>query len=73
MAVTVFKTFSAGETLTASDLNSSFTKFTDNGEDFSTPATKAHDMDGNEFILDSDADTSMTADSDDIVHFRMQG
>ena len=72
MAVTVFKTFSSGEVLTASDLNSSLTQFTTNGEDFGTPATKAHDMNGFEFILDADADTSITADTDDVIHFRLQ-
>ena len=73
MAVTVFKTFISNEVLTASDLNSSLTRFTDNGEDFGTPATKAHDMNGFEFILDADADTSFTADSDDVIDVRIGG
>ena len=67
MAVTVFKTFSAGEILTASDLNSSFTQITTNGEDLGWPATKAKDLDGNELILDADADT------DDRIDFKLQG
>ena len=44
MAVSVFKTFTAGEVLTASDLNSSFTQITDGGEDLAWPATKAKDF-----------------------------
>ena len=73
MSVSVFKTFSAGEILTASDLNSSLTQITSNGEDLGWPATKAKDLDGNELILDGDADTSWTADTDDIIHGRLQG
>ena len=30
-------------------------------------STGAHDLDGNEFILDADADTSITADTDDQI------
>ncbi len=73
MAVTVFKTFSAGEILTASDLNSSFSKIVDNGEDLAWPATKAKDLNGQEFILDADADSSITADTDDRIDFKLQG
>lgn len=40
MAVSVFKTFSAGEVLTAADLNSSFTQITNNGTDVAFPLTK---------------------------------
>jgi len=54
-------------------LNSSFTKITDNGEDLAWPATKAKDLNGNELILDTDADTSITADTDDRIDFRVQG
>ena len=31
------------------------------------------DMNGTELILDADADTSITADTDDIIHFRLGG
>lgn len=44
-----------------------------NGEDLGWPATKAKDLDGNELILDSDADTSITADSDDVIDIRIGG
>ena len=30
-------------------------------------------MDGNELILDADADTSITADTDDIIDFKISG
>ena len=73
MAVSVFKTFSPGEILTASDLNSSLTQITGNGEDLGWPATKAKDLNGFELIFDADADTSITADTDDRIDFRIGG
>lgn len=73
MAVSPFKTFSAGEVLTAADLNSSFTQITDNGEDLGWPATKAKDLDGQELILDADADTSIHASTDDELDFKIGG
>ena len=36
-------------------------------------STGAHDLDGNEFILDADADTSITADSDDQIDIKIAG
>ena len=44
MAVSVFKTWTAGEVLSAADLKSSFTQITSNGEDLAWPATKAKDF-----------------------------
>ena len=73
MAVSPFKTFSAGEVLTASDLNSSFSQVFNNGEDLGWPATKAKDLNGQELILDADADTSITADTDDQIDFKLGG
>ena len=73
MAVTPFKTFVAGEVLTASDLNSSFLQITDNGEDLGWPATKAKDLDGQSLLLDGDADTHITADTDDQIDFAVGG
>lgn len=73
MAVSVFKTFVSGEILTAADLNSSFTQITGNGEDLGWPATKAKDLDGQELILDSDGDTSFTADTDDEIDVKIGG
>ncbi len=73
MAVVVYKTFSAGEVLTAADLNNSFTRIIDNQGSLGWPATGSKDMDGYEFILDADADTSITADTDDQIDFRLSG
>lgn len=73
MAISVFKTFSPGEILTASDLNSSFTQITDNGEDLAWPATKAKDFNGQELILDANGNTSITADTDDQIDIRIAG
>lgn len=59
--------------MTAADLNASFLQITDNGEDLGWPATQAKDFDGQELILDSDGDTSITADTDDQVDFKLGG
>ena len=61
------------ETLTASDLNAEFNNVLNNGEDLGWPATKAKDLNGQELILDSDADTSITASTDDLIDFRIGG
>ena len=73
MSVSPFKTFSAGEVLTASDLNSSFSQVFDNGEDLGWPATRAKDFDGFELILDLDGDTSITSDTDDQIDVKVGG
>lgn len=73
MAVSRSKIWIAGEILSASDLNSEINNILDNGEDLGFPATKAKDLDGQELILDSDADTSITADTDDQIDFRVGG
>lgn len=73
MAITPFKTWISGEVLTASDLNSSFSHITSNAASLISPLTAALDMNGLELILDADADTSITADTDDIIHFKLQG
>lgn len=73
MAVTPFKTFVSGEVLTASDLNSSITTITSGGMSLISPATTSLDMDGFEFILDADADSSIHADTDDQFDFKLSG
>lgn len=73
MAISRAKTWSAGEVLTASDLNSEFNNILNNGVDLWSPATKAGDMNGFELILDGDGDTSVTADTDDRIDFRLGG
>ncbi len=61
------------ETLTASDLNAEFNNILNNGEDLAWPATKAKDFNGKELVLDADADTSITADTDDQIDFKIGG
>lgn len=73
MAVGRVKTWIAGEVLTASDLNAEFNNILNNASDLANPLTKALDMNGFELILDTDADTSITADTDDRVDFRIAG
>jgi len=73
MALSRVKTWSAGEVLTASDLNSEFNNVLNNALSLVSPFTGTIDLNGNEFILDSDADSSITADTDDRVDFRLGG
>ena len=73
MAVTPYKTFASGEILTASDLNSSFTQITSGGADVVFPALELIDLDGFELVFDADADTSITADTDDQLDFKLSG
>lgn len=73
MAVSPYKTFIAGEVLTASDLNASFSQIFDNAASLAWPATTSRDFDGNALILDADQDTSITADTDDQIDFRVGG
>lgn len=63
--------WSAGEVLLASDLNSEFNSILDNPVSLWSPAAASADMNGYELILDADADTSITADTDDRVDFRL--
>lgn len=73
MAVSRSKTWIAGEVLTASDLNSEFNNILNNGEDLGWPATKAKDFDGQQLILDADADSDFTADTDDRLDLALAG
>lgn len=73
MAVSASKTWTAGEVLSASDLNSEFLNIYNNGEDLGWPATKAKDLDGQQVTLDSDGDTSMTAGTDDRIDLALAG
>lgn len=73
MAISPFKTWSAGEVLTAADLNSSFTQITGNALSLISPLTGTLDADGNKIILDADQDTSITADTDDQIDFEIGG
>jgi hypothetical protein len=73
MALAVYKTYSSGEILLASDLNSSFSTIHDNAISLISPITGTLDLNGNEFILDVDGDTSLTADTDDRADMRLGG
>ena len=61
------------EILTAADLNAEFNNILNNATSLISPATAAWDMDGKELILDADADTSITADTDDQIDFKAGG
>lgn len=73
MPLTAYKTWIDGEVVTAADLNASFDQVFNNQQSIGTPRTAAIDMDGQELILDGDADSSITADTDDRIDFKMQG
>lgn len=72
MSVSRVKTWGV-EVLTHSDLNTEFNNILTNGEDLGWPATKAKDLDGNELVLDSNGDTSITADTDDQIDVKIGG
>jgi len=73
MSLSRVKTWSAGEVLTAADLNAEFNNILNNPVDLWSPAAKAVDMNGFEVILDADADTSITSDTDDQVDLKVGG
>ena len=73
MAVAPYKTYIAGEVLTAADLVNSFLQIHNNGDDLASPATKAHDMNGFQLILDADADTGIRASTDDRIDLMLGG
>lgn len=73
MAVSRVKNWAALEVLTADDLNAEFNNILNNGEDVPFPRTESADFDGQELILDQDADTSITADTDDQIDFKIGG
>ena len=60
----------AGETLTAADQNAEFQNIIDNARSLISPLTGSLDMAGNEIIMDSNGNSSMTADTDDRADFR---
>lgn len=73
MALARVKTWSSGEVLTASDLNAEYNNIINNARDLISPLTASLDMNGFEVILDADADTSITADTDDRLDVRLGG
>lgn len=73
MAISRVKTWNNGDTLTAADLNAEFNNIIDNPLSLISPLTGALDMNGQEFILDADGDSSITADTDDQIDFKIGG
>lgn len=72
MAISPYKTWSAGEILTAADLNASFSHITSNGQDLGWPATQAKDLDGFALTLDSDGDSQLQVLTDDVLTLTLQ-
>ena len=72
MALARIKTW-ISEILTAADLNAEFNNILNNAISLISPLTGALDCDGKEVILDADADTSITADTDDQIDFKLNG
>jgi hypothetical protein len=73
MALSRVKTWSSGETLTASDLNAEFNNILNNPVSLLSPLTGALDLNGQELIFDADADTSITVSDDDVFDFKIGG
>ena len=73
MALSATKTWVAGEVLFASELNSEFSTIYTGGEDLSTPATKAHDMNGFELTLDGAGNSGILSDTANRIDLKLQG
>lgn len=73
MSISPYKTWVAGEVLTAADLNASFLQIINNARSLISPLTASLDMDGFELVMDADADSSITADTDDQIDVRVGG
>lgn len=71
MAISRLKTWIAAERLNAADLNGEINNIINNPVDLWSPAAKAADMNGFELIMDADADSSLTADTDDRLDVRL--
>jgi hypothetical protein len=73
VALARVKVWNDGEILYASDLNVEFNNILGNPVSLVSPVTAAFDMNGFELILDADADTSITASTDDQIDFKING
>ena len=73
MAINRLKVWEDGQVLTHTEQNNEFNNILDNPIDLWSPAAKSADMNGQELILDADADTSFTSDSDDVIDVRIGG
>jgi len=72
MAKVRTKSWIASEILTAADLNAEFDALLSSPIDLISPATAALDMDGQEIIMDADQDSSLTVDTDDVLHVKLK-
>lgn len=73
MSIAPYKTFVAGEVLTAADLNASFTQITNAGISLVSPLTSNLDFNGNSIILDADGDSYINVATDDIFLIHLNG
>lgn len=73
MAITRVKTWSAGEVLTANDLNNEFNNLANTALTEPFVATQQVDLNGQLLILDADADTLLDASTDDVVDVTIAG
>lgn len=73
MAISLPYTANDGEVPSGANFMANFNTLVNNGIDLWSPATKAIDMNGFEIILDADADSSITADTDDQIDFKSGG
>lgn len=74
MALSRVKTWSAGEVLTASDLNAEFNNVLSNAITLISPLTGTLDADGQQIVLDADADTGIDAGTvDDRIDLQLGG
>lgn len=61
------------EVLTASDLNAEFNNILNNALSLISPLSGTLDANGNEIVLDADADSSITVDTDDRLDVKLSG
>lgn len=72
MALAALKTW-VKEKLTFDDLNAEFSHIRNNALSLISPLTSALDFNGKVLILDADADTTITADTDDQIDIEIAG
>jgi hypothetical protein len=72
MSLSRIREWASLDILFASDLNAEFLNIYTGGESLAWPATTSKDLDGNELILDVPGNTSITSDTDNVIHFRLQ-
>lgn len=71
MALSIYKTFIAGEVLTAADMNALQNHFVNNALTLISPLTGDLDFDGNSAIMDADGDLALDESADDILAIKV--